>query len=426
MTNAKIEKVLGFYRDLDDGGYSPDARRKPYWHRANFSHFLRGDDFQVRPVTVEYWPSALCNARCPLCPYRRNGARTAADAFSGDTNERSDFFSDVATARHVAAECRRLGVLSVLMTGGGEPFMNPDVAEIAQAFAAQGLAVGIYSNGTVASREKAIQDVADLMPRFVRLSVNAGSADEHRREYSLSSGWHALEQNARLWARVLAPEIPLSFSWVLTGKERPETYQGAAVFLRDLHRATQRGIAGHFRPKYVYYNADGSVHRPKRVDFTGIRQNVDDFVRPALAGDPGVDVQVNTYAIEVSGAAPYPQPSFATGWVTSFTHRGEGYITSELNGSSWPDTCWGTLERGAGGDRTDLEALWFGAERKRLWQLYAREARLPVYHKLTGLSNVLEAIRRLCPEPFTEAEIADFWRLFDAAGYEKPSGWDFI
>ena len=426
MIKANVEKVLDFYRDLEDGGYGPDARRKPYWHRANFSHFLRGDDFRVRPVTVEFWPSALCNARCRLCPYRRNGARAAADAFGGDTNEQAKFFADAATARHVAAECRRLGVLSVLMTGGGEPFINPDVAQIVQVFAEQGLAVGIYSNGTVASREKAIQDVAALSPRFVRLSVNAGSADEHCREYGLISGWQTLEQNARLWARVLAPETPLSFSWVLTGKERQETYQGAASFLRDLHRATKRRIAGHFRPKYVYYNSDGSVHWPKRTHFTSILRNVDDFVRPTLVADPGVDVQVNTYAIEISGAAPSPQSSFATGWATSFTHCGEAYITSELNGSSWPDTCWGTLARRDDESWPALEELWYGAERARLWQLYGQESRLPVYHKLTGLSNVLATVRRLCPEPFSETEIVDFWRLFDAAGFEKPPGWDFI
>lgn len=426
MTNAKIDKVIGFYRDLDGGGYSPDARRKPYWHRDNFSHFLRGNDFLVRPVTVEYWPSVLCNSRCRLCPYRRNGARTAADTCTKEANDRTKFFADLETARHVASECRGLGVLSFLITGGGEPFMNPDVDKIAQAFVEQDLAMGVYTNGTVASREKAIMAVADLEPRFVRLSVNAGSADEHRKEYSLSSGWKTLGFNARLWARVLSPETPLSFSWVLTGKERPETYKGAALFLRELHRETKRRFAGHFRPKYAYYNTDGSVHCPRQLDFHSIAQNVNDFVRPVLAKDPGVDVQVNTYAIEISEASPFPQRSFATGWVTSFTHRGEGYITSELNGSSWADTCWGTLERQEDGIWPSLEGLWFGEERKRIWQLYAKEARLPVYHKLTGLSNVLEAIHRLCPEPFKKEEIDDFWNLFDASGFEKPFSWDFI
>lgn len=423
---SKIDQILNFYRGLDVGGYSPDARRKPYWHRENFSYFLKGEDFLVKPVTVEFWPSLLCNSRCQLCPYRRNGARTQADTLTQKPEDTGKFFADLQTTRHVASECRRLGVHSFLLTGGGEPFMNPHVDQIAQAFVEQGLAMGVYTNGTIASREHAIQVIADLGPRFVRLSVNAGSAEEHRRKYNLSFGWEMLEHNAKVWAQVLPPATPLSFSWILNGNEGAGTYKGAALFLRKLHRETNRLIFGHFRPKYTYYNKDGSVHCPTKPDFQRITHHVNEFVLPALVNDPGIDVQVNTYAIDISGQDSFPQTSFATGWVTSFTHRGEGYISSELNGSTWPDTCWGRLERDDNGSWPSLEGLWFGEERKRLWQLYAKEARLPVYHKLTGLSNVLKAIRRLCPEPFQNQEIDDFWQLFDAAGFEKPFSWDFI
>jgi len=428
MSNPHINKALDFYRLLDGGGYSPDARCKPFWHRENFSHFLQGDDFLVRPVTVEYWPSLLCNCRCSLCPYRLNGARRAADAASQEASN-ADFFANVDAAQHLAVECRNLGVRSILMTGGGEPFMNPDVAQIARAFVDQGLPIGVYSNGTVASSEGAIQAVAELRPRFVRLSVNAGSADEHRAEYKLTGGWATLNHNARRWARTLAGGIPLSFSWVVTGKEQATTYRGAAEFLRELHRDTQRPIAGHFRPKYVYYDKDGSARCPEHLDhldFTVICQNVDKFVRPLLRDECAVDVQVNTYAIEISEAFPVPHASFATGWVTSFTHTGAGYITSELNGSTWPNTCWGTLERARDGSWPPLDKLWFGEERQRLWKLYAEEPRLPVYHKLTGVSNVLTAFRSLFPARFTKAETDAFWKSFDSVGFARPAMWDFI
>jgi hypothetical protein len=225
---------------------------------------------------------------------------------------------------------------------------------------------------------------------------------------------------------VLPKDIPLSFSWVLTGNELPATYKGAGKFLLDLHHDTNRNIFGHFRPKYTYYNRDGSVNCPTSVNFYSIINNVNAFVRPVIQNEPGIDIQINTYAIDISKIESGPQKSFATGWATSLTHRGEGYITSELNGSTWPNTCWGRIGRNRGGNTVSFEDLWFGKERYRLWQLYSQEARLPVYHKLTGLSNVLKALRELCPEPFSVEETDDFWNKFSNEGFKRPSNWDFI
>jgi hypothetical protein len=424
MRNA--EKILTFYKGIDQGNYGPDARCKPFWHRENFNHFLRGEDFLVKPVTVEYWPSLLCNSRCHLCPYRRNGARAEADLAVNGIIESKRFFAGVTKTRQIASECKKMGVLSVLLTGGGEPFFNPAVDQIARAFAENGISLGIYSNGTVAAREQSIRAVSDLNPRFVRLSVNAGSSIEHRREYKIPSGWDLLCKNSRLWARALAKDIPLSFSWVLTGNEPPDTYKGAGKFLLDLHHDTNRNISGHFRPKYTYYNKDGSVHCPGSVNFYPIIDSVNAFVRPVVQNEPGIDIQINTYAIDISKTESGPQASFATGWATSLTHRGDGYITSELNGSAWPNTCWGRIGRDEGGDTVSFEELWFGKERYRLWRLYSQEARLPIYHKLTGLSNVLKALRELCPEPFTVEETDDFWNKFNREGFKRPSNWDFI
>jgi hypothetical protein len=314
-----------------------------------------------------------------------------------------------------------MGVLSVLITGGGEPFFNPDIDKIARMFVENGISIGIYSNGTVAAREQSIRAVSDLNPRFVRLSVNVGSSMEHRREYNVPSGWDILCQNSRFWAQVLPENIPLSFSWVFTGDEPPDTYKGAGKFLLDLHHDTNRNVSGHFRPKYIYYNRDGSVYYPASVNFDSIVKNVNEFVRPMIQNEPGIDVQINTYAINISRIEPRPQASFATGWATSLTHCGDGYITSELNGSTWPNTCWGRIGCGV-----SFEDLWFGKERYRLWRLYSQEARLPVYHKLTGLSNVLKALRELCPEPFSVEETDDFWNKFNSEGFKRPPNWDFI
>ena len=408
--------------------YAADARHKPLWHEENFSHFLKGQDHKVVPVTAEFWPSLSCNARCGMCPYRVNQARSKADTSA--TLE----LASLATAERVAHDLATLGVKSALLTGGGEPFMNPQIGHIAKIMREAGLRLGVYSNGTLPDIADRIRSVlSEGQPAFVRLSVNASSEETHRKEYRIKpqgdvSAWEQLKRNSVAYMRTideLGLHTGFSFSFVLLGDETAEQFRGMAQFLKDVHQRHPFKFMAHFRPKFWYYDSAGhpvpEVPERYREGIAKIPDMVEEHVRPILE-DTQVTAQVNGYAINVvaEGRAK-PQPCFSTGWATSVNHLGEGYIISELCGSQWPDTKWGTQDE-------SLAHAWQGAQRISLQQRYSSGQILaPVYHKLYGLNESLARFRQIVGDaPFSDQEVTEFWQGLKTLGVEKPRGWDFV
>ncbi|MBU1870908.1 hypothetical protein KKF17_02185 [Patescibacteria group bacterium] len=156
--SPKVKLVIKKIDELYAGGnpYTADARFKLIWHKKNFTSFLKFQDELVRPITAEFWPSLSCNARCCLCPYRVNKARQDVD------KDGSLAFAKAKIVAKVAAELAGFGVHSVLITGGGEPFLNPNIDKIAKVFKNNGLQLGVYTNGTVANRDEQIKNIVKL------------------------------------------------------------------------------------------------------------------------------------------------------------------------------------------------------------------------------------------------------------------------
>src|SRR5689334_13458367 len=86
--------------------------------------WLRRDQANVPPMTMEWAPILACDADCPLCPYRRSrrnlpiGTVRDGDAASDDAHS-----ATLETARRILEAAWRAGVRGVLFTGGGEPLV---------------------------------------------------------------------------------------------------------------------------------------------------------------------------------------------------------------------------------------------------------------------------------------------------------------
>lgn len=434
MENAdRVASVLAILDPLlrSGAGYDADARTKVVFHRSNFSHFLRHEDELIRPVTAEFWPSLTCNARCCLCPYRMNGARSEADATS-DLR-----ITTPAVAATLARELRSFGASSVLLTGGGEPFVNSEVDRIATTFHDAGLALGLYTNGSVPDRERQITSILRIGPRFVRMSINAGSEAEHQREYRIpmvdgEAAWEIVRKNAVWYLREierLGVATKFGFSFILLGTEGADTYRGMAGFLRDVHaRAGGLPFFAHFRPKFVYFQhqrEEGapqlSIPRRHLEGIARIPEMVEQHVLPIVGPCESVTVQVNHHAVKYVTSVDHPARCFSTGWATSFTHEGVGYIASELCGATWDWARWGDVRT------SSMPDSWFGSSRVDLHHQFAAGQRLlPIHHKLAGVNELLGEIRVRVAAPFTEEEVSRFWRSFDSRGYVRPGSWDFI
>ena len=109
-----------------------------------------------RPIVV--WNiSRACNLKCVHC-YNDSGSRKASDELS--TEE----------ARIVLDDLAGFGVPSVLFSGG-EPMMRPDIFELIEYAAANGLRTVISTNGTLITREIA-QKIKQNKVSYVGISLD--------------------------------------------------------------------------------------------------------------------------------------------------------------------------------------------------------------------------------------------------------------
>ena len=101
-------------------------------HSDKVQRMLAGD--VVYPISVEIDLSNVCNHHCPWC------------SFNGFRQENWTNF-DGPRVLSLLEELRDVGVQSVTFTGGGEPLVHKQAAEIFQKAADLGLQFGVVTNG---------------------------------------------------------------------------------------------------------------------------------------------------------------------------------------------------------------------------------------------------------------------------------------
>ncbi|MFA5139273.1 MAG: radical SAM protein [Elusimicrobiota bacterium] len=117
------------------------------------------------PVTVGLDISNRCGHRCVWCLYERY-------------KREKPLLMPEALAHKAVREMAEAGVLAVCFSGGGEPGMNPALGRVILACRQAGLSASLNTNGE-RLRELGEQSLAALS--YVRVSLDAGSAETHRR-----------------------------------------------------------------------------------------------------------------------------------------------------------------------------------------------------------------------------------------------------
>lgn len=115
------------------------------------------------PVTADIFLTNYCNNRCQYCNYRR---------WEHTPGCRHITLGDF--ARYVT-RLRELGVLGVILTGGGEPTLDPDFSEITRWLETNGVPYGVNTN--------LLRYPGDIRPRFLKVSLDAWdeTSYEHKR-----------------------------------------------------------------------------------------------------------------------------------------------------------------------------------------------------------------------------------------------------
>ena len=118
------------------------------------AHLARGK----KPVTADVFITDYCNNKCPYCTYERYGTHTG-------TNMTLEQFKANVT------RVREWGVKGVILTGGGEPTVNPDFKAITEWLEQEKIAYGINTN---------FNKYFEFSPKYLKVSLDAWDEDSYK------------------------------------------------------------------------------------------------------------------------------------------------------------------------------------------------------------------------------------------------------
>lgn len=212
---------------------------KAAWHTRDIEALRAGK--QIVPHQVLLCVSDLCNQDCSFCTYR-SSLGWGTEQFAEDGNKNPNRKIAKEKAFELLDDFAELGVRAVQFTGGGEPTVHPDLDEIVCHALANGLEVGLVTNGTRLLRLGTLERLA-----WIRVSIDAGNRTTYE-AMRKSKLWPKVMQNVALMARIEGPTVGANF--VTTRENYRELFQFCIVaktlgvrYVKIAANLTTEGIA---------------------------------------------------------------------------------------------------------------------------------------------------------------------------------------
>lgn len=192
---------------INSDSYSPF---KFVHHQDRIEQLKKGE--QTIPLHVQFVPSNRCNNSCSFCPYRADGY-TNTQMFDPKQMMSTEKIIECLDSFY------RMGVRSVLYTGGGEPFCHPDMTRIISETLDRKLDLGLFTNG-LALTEKACEELGNAA--FVRVSLNAHTPDIYTQVHRVEARhFYTVVDNIKQLAYYKSGDCTLGIGFVV-GKENWE------------------------------------------------------------------------------------------------------------------------------------------------------------------------------------------------------------
>lgn len=148
-----------------------------------------------RPITADVFITNYCNNNCPYCTYHRweleSGSR----------------YMDFDNFKKYAMRLRSLGVEGIILTGGGEPTINPDFDQIAEWLTQNSIPWGINTNFNVLKFCK---------PNYLKVSLDGWSEESYKKSRGVKGYEHVRENIERYgnWKTNNSPKTSLGIQMV--------------------------------------------------------------------------------------------------------------------------------------------------------------------------------------------------------------------
>ncbi|MFZ2253214.1 MAG: radical SAM protein [Minisyncoccia bacterium] len=146
--------------------YSP---LKIFHHRDALDSLRKGE--HVAPIRIQLVPTNRCNQNCRGCAYRMAGYTSAETFNSADELPWSKL-------REIVDDCQAMGIRAIEVTGGGEPAIHPQFADLCGHIVNAGLDLGVVTNGSVWD-DRILDGLRDA--HWVRFSIDAGTESTYIR-----------------------------------------------------------------------------------------------------------------------------------------------------------------------------------------------------------------------------------------------------
>lgn len=160
-----------------------------------FSHVERVVNDQ-RPITADIFLTNYCNNKCPYCTYGR---------WERDAKAYAMKYEEFVT---YAERLRSLGVEGFILTGGGEPTINPDIMKITAWLEEQGIHYGINTN---------FNKLVYIKPDYLKVSLDGWSEESYEEKRGVRAYEKVRDNIARYasWKKVNSPETSLGIQIVV-------------------------------------------------------------------------------------------------------------------------------------------------------------------------------------------------------------------
>lgn len=112
------------------------------------------------PIVLHIMPTEVCNLRCIFCSVAQRGE---------DGRLCSNLTMD--QIRNVVEEFKKRGLKAIIISGGGEPLMYPQINELIEYLYNEGLQIGLITNGILLSTHLK-SEILDKLT-WVRISINS-------------------------------------------------------------------------------------------------------------------------------------------------------------------------------------------------------------------------------------------------------------
>lgn len=148
------------------------------------------------PFVVEFDPTTNCNLACPDC-------------ISGSLLNQGQI--DRHRIKELTQEMIEAGVKAVVLIGGGEPMMHPDIGWVIEHLGQAGLQIGITTNGMYLKKHL---EVTAKYASWVRVSMDAGSSQTFHKIRPSRGGtslFGVAVDNMRAFAQVKQGRLGYSF-----------------------------------------------------------------------------------------------------------------------------------------------------------------------------------------------------------------------